>query len=85
MCNTCGERHPSGLHGYKGSEKNKDEDGGNSQKSDSTLACAATKLKSKFVSMCVVPVNVKCSNSKRNSELMPYWIVAVREPSLAQT
>ena len=35
-----------------------------SQKSNSILACATTKLKSKVVSMCVVPVNVKCNNSK---------------------
>ena len=65
VCDTCGEKHPTGLHGYKGSKKNKDADGGNSQKSDSTLACATTKLKSKVISMCVVPVKVKCSNSKK--------------------
>ena len=59
----CGEKHPTGLHGYKGSKKKKDADGDNSQKTDSTLACAATKLKPKVVSMCVVPVKVKCSNS----------------------
>ena len=64
VCDTCGEKHPTGLCGYKGSKKNKDADGGNSQKS-CTLACAATKLKSKVVSMCVVPVKVKCSNSKK--------------------
>ena len=61
VCDTCGEKHPTGLHGYKGSKKNKDADGGNSQKSDSTLACATTNLKS----MCVVPVKVKCSNAKK--------------------
>ena len=65
VCDTCGEKHPTGLHGYKGSKKNKDADGGNSQKSDSTLACATTKLKSKVVSMCVAPVKVKCSNLKK--------------------
>ena len=64
VCDTCGEKHPTGLCGYKGSKKNKDADGGKSQKS-CTLACAATKLKSKVVSMCVVPVKVKCSNSKK--------------------
>ena len=67
VCDTCGEKHPTGLHGYKGSKKKKDADGGNSQKSDSTLAYATTKLKSKFVSMCVAPVKVKCSNSKKES------------------
>ena len=65
VCDTCGEKHPTGLHGYKGSKKNKDADGGNSQKSDNTLARATTRLKSKVVSMCVVPVKVKCSNSKK--------------------
>ena len=64
VCDTCGEKHPTGLHGYKGSKKNKDADGGNSQKSDSNLVCATTKLKSKVVSMCVVHVKAKCSNSK---------------------
>ena len=65
VCDTCGEKHPTGLHGYKGGKKNKDADGGNSQKSYSNLACATTKLKSKVVNMCVVPVKAKCSNSKR--------------------
>ena len=65
VCDTCGKKHPTGLHGYKCSKKNKDADGGNSQKSDSTLACATTKLKSKVISMCVVPVKVKCGNSKK--------------------
>ena len=23
VCDTCGEKHPTGLHGYKGSQKNK--------------------------------------------------------------
>ena len=76
-------KHPTGLHGYKGSKKNKDADCSNSQKSASTLAYATTKLKSKIVTMCVVPVNV--ATPKRNSKLMPCWIVAVREPSLAHT
>ena len=58
---TYGSKYETGLHGYKGSKENKDADGGNSQKSDSTLACATTNLKS----MCVVPVKVKCSNSKK--------------------
>ena len=65
MCDTCGGKHPTGLHGYKGSKKNKDAVGSNSQKSDSTLACATTKMKSKVVSMCVVPMKVTCSNSKK--------------------
>ena len=65
VCGTCDEKHPTGLHGYKVSKKNKDSDVGSSQKSDSTLACATSKLKSKVVSMCVVPVKVKCSNSKK--------------------
>ena len=78
-------KYQTGLHGYKGSKENKDADGGNSQKSDSTLACATTKLKSKVVSMCVVSVKVKCSYSKRNSELTRCCIAAVREPSLAHT
>ena len=82
---TCDEKYPTGLHGYKVSKKNKDADVGNSQKSDSTLACATTKLKSKVVSMCVVPVKVKYSYSKRNSELTRCCIAAVREPSLAHT
>ena len=45
--------------------KKKDANGGNSQKTDSTLTCATTKLKSKVVSLCVVPVKIKCSNSKK--------------------
>ena len=65
VCDTYGKKHPAGLHGYKGSKKNKDADGDNSQKSDSTLACATTKMKSKVASMCVVPVKAKCSNSKK--------------------
>ena len=65
MCDTCGEKHPIGLHYCKGCKKNKDADGGNSEKSDSTLACATTKLKSKVASMCVVLVTVKGSNSKK--------------------
>ena len=63
---TCDEKHETGLYGCKGSKKSKDADGGNSQKSNSTLACSATKMKSKAISMCVVPLRVKCSNSKRN-------------------
>ena len=47
---TCGEKHLTGLHGYKGSKKNKYEDAGNSQRSDSTLACATAKIKSKIPS-----------------------------------
>ena len=62
VCDTCDEKHQTG---YKDSKKNKDAAGGNSQKSDSTLACATTKLKSKVVSMSVVAVKVKCSNSKK--------------------
>ena len=65
VCDTYGKKHPAGLHGYKGSKKNKVADGDNSQKSDSTLACATTKMKSKVASMCVVPVKAKCSNSKK--------------------
>ena len=62
---TYGEKHPAGLYGCKGSKKSKDTDGGNSQKSNSTLECAATKMKSKLVSMSVVPLRVKCSNWKK--------------------
>ena len=65
ICDTCGVKHPTGSHGYKGIKKNEDGDGGNSQKSDRTLAWATTKLKSNFVNMWVVPVKVKCSNSKK--------------------
>ena len=28
-CHTCGEKHPTGLHGCKNSKKSKDADGGN--------------------------------------------------------
>ena len=62
---TYGSKYQTGLHGYKGSKENKDADGGNSQKSDSTLACATTNLKSKAVGICVVPVKVKYSNAKK--------------------
>ena len=65
VCDACGAKHPTGLHGYKGSKINKEVDGGNSQKSNSNLACATAKLKSKVVSMCVVPVKVKNSNVKK--------------------
>ena len=65
VCDTCGEKHSAGLHGYKSCKKNKNAVGGTSQKSDSTLACPATMMKSKVVSMCVVPNKVKCSNSKK--------------------
>ena len=65
VCGTCGEKHSAGLHDYKNSKKNNNAVCGTSQKSDSTLACAATKMKSKVVSMCVVPKKVKCSNSKK--------------------
>ena len=47
MCDTCGEKYPTGFHGYKGSKKNKVAVGGNSQMSDRTLACGTTKMKSK--------------------------------------
>ena len=65
VCDTCAEKDPTGLHRYKGSKKNQDGVGGNSQKSDSSLTCATTKMKSKVVSMCVVPVKIKSSNSKK--------------------
>ena len=45
VSDTCGEKHKADLHGYKGSKKKKDANGCNWQKSDSTLACAKTKLK----------------------------------------
>ena len=56
------EKHPTGLHGYKVSKKNKDADAGNSQRSDGFLACATAKMKSKVVSICVVLLKVKCTN-----------------------
>ena len=82
MYNTCGEKHQTD---YKETKKNKDADCGNSQNSDSTLACATTKLKSKVVSMSVVAVKVKCSNSKKEFRTHTMLIAAVREPSLVQT
>ena len=45
VSDTCGEKHKAGLHGYKGNTKKKDANCCNWQKSDSTLACAKTKLK----------------------------------------
>ena len=51
--------------------KKKDALGGNSQKSDSTLTCPTSKMKSNVV-----------SNSKKEFRTQ---IVAVRQPSLAQT
>ena len=71
VCDTCGEKHPTGLHGYKDSRKKKDALGGNSQKSDSTLTCPTSKMKSNVV-----------SNSKKEFRTQ---IVAVRQPSLTQT
>ena len=70
VCDICGERHPTGLHGYKARKKNRTGDGNDSGKNNGFLACATTKMKSNVVSMCVVPVKVKCNKSRK--ELKTY-------------
>ena len=70
VCDICSERHPTGLHGYKASKKNRTGDGNDSGKNNGSLACATTKMKSNVVSMCVVPVKIKCNKSRK--ELKTY-------------
>ena len=65
VCDICRERHPTGLHGYKASKKNRTGDGNDSGKNNGSLACAATKMTSNVLSMCVVPVKIKCSKSRK--------------------
>ena len=60
------ERHPTGLHGYKASKKNRMGDGNDSGKNNGSLAFAATKMTSNVVSMCVVPVKIKCNKSRKD-------------------
>ena len=73
VCDICSERHPTGLHGSKASKKNRAGDGNDSGKNNGSLACATTKMKSNVVSMCVVPVNIKCSKSRK--ELKTYALL----------
>ena len=70
VCNICSERHPTGLHGYKASKKNRTGDGNDSGKNNGSLTIATTKMKSNVVSMCVVPVKIKCNKSRK--ELKTY-------------
>ena len=65
VCDICSERHPNGLHGYKTSKKNRTSDGNDYGKNNGSLACATTKMKSNVVSMCVVPVKIKCNKSRK--------------------
>ena len=39
-------------------------------RNNGSLACATAKMKSNVVSMCVVPVKIKCNKSRK--ELKPY-------------
>ena len=65
ICDICRERHPTRLHGYKTSKKNRTGDENDSEKNNGSLACATTKMTSIFVSMCVVPVRIKCNKSRK--------------------
>ena len=65
FCDICRERHPTGLHGYKASKKNRTGGSNDSGKNNGSLACATTKMTSNVESVCVVPVQIKCSKYRK--------------------
>ena len=65
VCDICSKRHPTGPHGYKARKKNRTGDGNDSGKNNVSLLYATTKIKSTLVSICVVPVKIKFSKSKK--------------------
>ena len=54
----CKEKHPTGLRGYKHPRKGKLEDN-STNSNENSMACATTKMKSRVVSMGIVPVKVR--------------------------
>ena len=49
-------------------KENRTGDDNDSENNNGTLACATTKMKSNVVSMCIVPVKIKCNNSRKELE-----------------
>ena len=58
VCTICKEKHPTGLHGYKHPRKGKLEDNSTNSNKNS-MTCATTKMNSRVVSTCIVPVKVR--------------------------
>ena len=58
VCTIYKEKHPAGLHGYQHPRKGKLEDSSTNSNKNS-MTCATTKMNSRIVSMCIVPVKVK--------------------------
>ena len=64
VCTICKEKHPTGLHGYKHPRKSKLGDN-STNSNENSMTCATTKMESRVVSMCIVPVKVRHVHSGR--------------------
>ena len=62
VCTICKEKHPTGLHGYKHPRKGKLEDS-STNSNENSMTCATTRMNSRVVSMCIVPVKVRYVHS----------------------
>ena len=78
----CKEKHHTGLHGFTFKRKSKSNNVG-TDANDPTIKsnfvgvdCKATIL-GQIISMCVVPVRVKHSDSDNEGKHLSYWIHAV--------
>ena len=58
LCTICKEKHLAGLHDYKYPRKSKLGDSSTSN-NENSMTCATTKMKSRVVSICIVPAKVR--------------------------
>ena len=77
VCAICKEKHATGLHGYKHPRKGKLEDNSTNSNENSTIS-AKTKMKSRVVSMCIVPVKVRHVHSGK--EIQTYAMLDCCSP-----
>ena len=75
VCTICKEKHPTGLHGYKHPRKSKLGDN-STNSNENSMTCATTKVESRVVSMCIVPVKVRHVHSGR--EIQRYAMLDCR-------
>ena len=72
VCTICKEKHTTGLHGYKHPMKRKLEEN-STNSNENSMTCATTKMNSRVVSMCIVPVKVRHVHSGK--EIQTYAIL----------
>ena len=72
VCTICKEKHTTGLHGYKHPRKSKLEEN-STNSNENYMTCATTKMNSRVVSMCIVPVKVRHVHSGK--EIQTYAIL----------